>query len=167
MFIGYQDEEFQNLINPILINQEFLKTKDKVHHGITRFDHLMRVSYYSYLVTKKLHLNYKETARAALLHDFFLDETEKDSRIKKLQNHPEYALRNAKKYYELTDREEDIIRAHMFPVTFKPPRYLESWIVDLVDDAAGVYEKYRSSCNELKAAATFLFFLSINVIQKY
>lgn len=167
MLIGYSDEEFQNLINPILTNQEFLQTKDKVHHGITRFEHLMRVSYYSYIITKKLHLNYKETTRAALLHDFFLDETENDSSVRALQKHPEYALRNAKKYYELTDREEDIIRTHMFPVTCRPPKYLESWIVDLVDDVAGVYEKYRSSCNELKAATTFLFILFVNIIQKY
>ena len=166
MFIGYCDLEFQSLINPILKNPEFLKTKDKVHHGMTRFDHLIRVSYYSYYITKKLHLNYRETTRAALLHDFFLDETKKDSCIKKLQNHPEYALKNAKKYYELKDREEDIIRTHMFPVTLKPPKYLESWIVDIVDDVAGIYEKYRSSCNELKAATTFLCILFINVIQK-
>ena len=54
----------------------------------------------------------------------------------------------------------------MFPVTLKPPKYLESWIVDIVDDVAGIYEKYRSSCNELKAATTFLCILFINVIQK-
>lgn len=161
----YYNEEFQKIIQPILDNKEFMKTKDKVHHGITRFDHLMRVSYYSYLVTKALRLNYKETTRAALLHDFFLDETTNDSAIGALQNHPYYALENAKKYYDLTEREEDIIKTHMFPVTFTPPKYLESWVVDLVDDAAGIYEKYKSSCNELKAAVTFLMIFCINIIK--
>lgn len=166
MFLGYSNEEFQRIIDPILRNEEFLKTKEKRHHGITRYDHLMRVSYYSYIITKVLHLNYQETTRAALLHDFFLDETESDSSVGALQNHPMYALANAKKYYDLTDREEDIIKTHMFPVTFKPPKYLESWIVDLVDDVAGVYEKYKSSCNELKAATTFLLIFFLNFIQK-
>lgn len=162
----YLNEEFQNIIQPILENKEFRKTKEKCHHGINRFEHLQRVSYYSYLITKTLRLNYKETIRAALLHDFFLDETENESSIKALQNHPNYALENAKKYYELTDREEDIIKTHMFPVTFRPPKYLESWIVDIVDDVAGMYEKYKSSCNEVKAACTFLVIFFINIIQK-
>lgn len=162
----YYNEEFQNIIQPILDNKEFSKTKKKSHHGINRYSHLLRVSYYSYMVTKILHLNYKETTRAALLHDFFLDETETDSAFKALQRHPNYALENAKKYYTLTDREEDIIKTHMFPVTFTPPKYLESWIVDLIDDIAGVYEKYRSSCNEFKAAVTFLVIFCINIVQK-
>lgn len=162
----YIDNEFQEIIQPILDNEEFRKTKEKSHHGINRFEHLLRVSYYSYIITKSLRLNYKETTRAALLHDFFLDETEEDSAIKALQNHPNYALENAKKYYDLTDREEDIIKTHMFPVTFTPPKYLESWIVDLVDDVAGIYEKYRSSCNQFKAAITFLVIFCINIIQK-
>lgn len=162
----YDNEEFQSIIKPILDNQEFLKTKHRTHHGMSRFEHLQRVSYYSYLITKKLRLHYKETTRAALLHDFFLDETNDDSLVEALQNHPNYALENAKKYYNLTDREEDIIKTHMFPVTFKPPRYLESWIVDIVDDIAGMYEKYRSSCNEFKAALTFLVIFCINIIQK-
>lgn len=165
MFSNYTGE-FEKIIEPILNNQEFLKTKEKAHHGITRYEHLVRVSYYSYLISKILRLNYKETARAALLHDFFIDEANDDSRIGALQKHPEYALQNAKKYYNLSDREEDIIKTHMFPVTFTPPKYLESWIVDLVDDVAGIYEKYTSSRREFKAATTFLLTLFINIIQK-
>lgn len=149
--------EFDSIINPIIENKEFLKTKEKEHHGITRYDHLIRVSYYSFLITKLLRLNYYETARAALLHDFFLDETREDSSYDALKKHPLYALENAKKYYDLTDREEDIIKTHMFPITFTPPKYLESWIVDLVDDIAGIYEKYKSSYQQLRAAINFLF----------
>lgn len=158
--------EFNCIIKKIMNNHEFMKTKNEVHHGITRYDHLVRVSYYSFLITKLLRLNYKETARAALLHDFFLDETKNDSSIKALVKHPNYALENAKKYYQLTDREEDIIKTHMFPVTLTPPKYIESWIVDIVDDIAGVYEKYKSSCNEFKSAITFILIFCINIIQK-
>ena len=159
-------QEFLNIIEPMLNNEEFMKTKEKVHHGTSRFDHLMRVSYHSFLISKFLRLNYKETARAALLHDFFLDEVDNESTIKALQKHPMYAVENAKKYFRLTPREEDIIKTHMFPITFTPPKYLESWIVDIVDDVAGIYEKYKSSCAEVKTATTFLLVLLINVIQK-
>ncbi len=159
-------EEFTEIINPIIENDEFLKTKESVHHGINRLDHLMRVSYFSYIITRFCRLNYKETARAGLLHDFFTDETEGKSQIKALRQHPTYALENAKKYYNLTDREEDIIKTHMFPVTFTPPKYMESWIVDIVDDAASIYERYKSSCVQFKAAMNFLLIFFINVIQK-
>ena len=133
MFKEIYDKEFKYIIKDILSNDEFLKTKQKVHHGITRYDHLMRVSYYSFLVSKFLRLNYKETTRAALVHDFFLDETKDDNKLQALQEHPIYALENAKKFFNLNKKEEDIILKHMWPLTLSPPKYLESFIVTLVD----------------------------------
>ena len=44
-------------------------------------------------------------------------------------------------FWEDGELEEDIIKTHMFPIGKKVPKYLESWIVDLVDDIASVYEK--------------------------
>ena len=159
-------EEFSTLTEDILNNDNFKKMKYIEHHGSTRYDHLMKVSYSSYKIAKLLHFRYKEVARAALLHDFFIDEVEEFNKLKALQKHPLYALDNAKKYYNLTDREEDIIKTHMFPVTFTPPKYLESWIVDLVDDVAGIYEQYKSSCRQLKTAVNLIFLFIINIIQK-
>lgn len=158
--------EFEYIVKDILSNEEFLKTKEKVHHGITRYDHLVRVAYYSFLVSKFLKLNYVETTRAALLHDFFLDETKDEKKHEALRNHPKYALENAKKYYDLTPLQEDIIISHMFPVTCTPPKYFESWIVDLVDDVAGIYEQYKSSSKAFKAAVTYMLVFIINYIEK-
>lgn len=158
--------EFNYIIKDILQNDEFIKTKEKTHHGITRYDHLERVAFYTFIITKFLRLNYIEATRAALLHDFFLDETKDLSIIKALRNHPKYALNNAKKYFYLTPLQEDIILTHMFPVTLTPPKYTESIIVDLIDDVAGIYEKYKSSCKELKAATTFMFIFIVNFINK-
>ena len=67
----YQDIEFKNIISSIESNEEFQKLKNIKHHGITRYEHSLRVAYYSYKVTKLLHLDYKDTTEAALLHDFF------------------------------------------------------------------------------------------------
>ena len=50
----------------------------------------------------------------------------------------------------------------MFPVTFTPPKYLESWIVDLADDFAAIYERTYTIKNELSSATTFLFLVLIN-----
>ena len=47
-----------------------------------------------------------------------------------LVNHPKIALENSIKYFDLNDLEQDIIKAHMFPVGKTVPKYLESWIVN-------------------------------------
>ena len=54
----------------------------------------------------------------------------------------------------------------MFPVTCTPPKYFESWIVDLVDDVAGIYEQYKSSSKAFKVAANYILVFMINYIQK-
>ena len=53
----------------------------------------------------------------------------------------------------------------MFPVTFTPPKYLESWIVDIVDDIAAIYERGTTVRQELSTAVTFLFIVFINYIK--
>lgn len=161
----YNKNEFKRLISPIISNKEFQKTKEIAHHGITRYDHSMRVAYFSYLVTKFLRLDYKETTEAALLHDFFTDEVKHENAVFKLRRHPNHAVANAKKYFDLSDKQEDIIKTHMFPVTFTPPKYLESWIVDIVDDVAAIYEKTYSIKKEIQAAVTFMLILIVNFIK--
>lgn len=159
-------DEFNYIVKDILEHDVFCMTKDKIHHGITRYDHLVRVSFYTYIVTKFLRLNYIDATRAALLHDFFLDEVNNISTIKALRTHPEYALKNAKKYFKINLIQEDIIKTHMFPVTFTPPKYLEGIIVDIIDDIAGIYEKYKSCCSEFKRIINFLFIFIVNFINK-
>ncbi len=158
--------EFNYIVRDIKSNEEFMKTKSKAHHGINRYNHLERVAFYTFIVTKCLRLNYIEATRAAFLHDFFIDDVEHMSTIKALRRHPRCALDNSKKYFDLTPLQEDIILTHMFPVTFTPPKYFESVIVDVIDDIAGIYEKYKSSSKELKAALTYIFMLTINFIKK-
>ncbi len=149
--------EFYNIIEDIYKHEEFIKLNNCRHHGITRYDHCLRVSYYTYLITKVLHLNYKEATRAALLHDFFTDEVENYNAVKKLTKHPEIAVENASKYFELSELQKDIIRTHMWPCTFLPPKYLESWIVDLVDDFSAIFERGYVTKNSLQTVGSFIF----------
>lgn len=162
---NYIDKEFFEIIGPITENEEFKKTKEISHHGITRFDHSMRVAYFSYKITKILKLNYRETTEAAMLHDFFLDEVDDENPIARLRRHPNHAVDKALKHFDLTDKQIDIIKTHMFPITFTPPKYMESWIVDMVDDAAAIYEKFYTVRREISAAMTFLLILLVNVIK--
>lgn len=155
----FLDDEFCDLINPIKSLDEYQKLKDIKHHGITRYEHSLRVAYYSYIITKALKLDYKETAEAALLHDFFIDEVDKKNPLAKLRQHPDYALENASKIIDLSEKQIDIIKTHMFPVTFTPPKYLESWIVDIIDDIASIYERGNNIRKHCKTAMIFLYVL--------
>lgn len=142
----YNNREYKYIISDILDNDKFLAIKNCKHHGITRFEHSMRVSYYSYIITKKLHLNYTATARGGLLHDFFVQE-DLTVRKQKLSMffHPYKALDNSCNIFNVSDIEQDIIINHMFPtLPHKIPKYIESWIVSFVDKAVAIYEFYYS-----------------------
>jgi len=129
-------EKFLEIINDILANKSIQNLKlYKHHYAYTRLEHCLSVSYYTYVICKFLHLDYKSAARAALLHDlFFYDCEDKLSRPKNhIKNHPQIALENANKLFNLNKKEQDIILKHMWPLTFSPPKYLESFIVTIVD----------------------------------
>lgn len=160
-----KDSFYINVVQDIIEHEEFNKTKDIVHHGLNRYDHCIRVSYYAYKVTKFLHLDYEKVARAGLLHDFFFvdnNDVDMTKRLDVLINHPKYALINSKRYFELSDKEEDIILTHMFPVAFKTPKYMESWIVDIVDNVVAVFEALYSTKKYLGAAVNFLILILLN-----
>lgn len=140
----YSDTEYFNIVDDILDNDKFKKTNDCKHHGLTRMEHSIKVSYYSYKISKKLKLDYKATARAGLLHDFFISEDIKQKNVSAFI-HPYKSLNNSEQYFYLSDKEEDIIISHMFPILpHKVPKYLESWLVSLVDKIVATYEFYYS-----------------------
>lgn len=137
-----EDLEYMQIISSILENENFNKIKEFEHHGITRFEHSLKVSYYSYKIAKKMGLNYEETARGGLLHDFFYSPDERDVKERLISTfvHPKKAVSTAKANFELTRKEEDMIRTHMFPVNIAIPKYMESWVVNLVDKTVAISE---------------------------
>ena len=146
-------EQYYYIVEDILNNKEFQRMETIPHHGGNRLEHLIRVSYYSYKISKIFDLDCESVARGALLHDFFFDNTRdltiKD-RCRLLINHPKYVWENSRKQFSLSEKEEDIILSHMFPIGIRLPRYFESWIVDFVDDFSAIYEKISSKYRKLK-----------------
>ena len=56
-------------------------------------------------------------------------------------SHPAKALRNANKYFDLTEREANIISSHMFPLTLtKVPKCREAVIVCITDKICATKE---------------------------
>ncbi len=154
------DSEYYNYVKDILDNEIVLKMKNYIQHGNTScYEHCVNVSYYSYLLTKKLKLNTKNTARAALLHDFFLYDWHTEHKTKNLFKkhgftHAKIAYENARKIFELNEMEEDIIVKHMWPLTISLPRYKETSVVILIDKICCIIEfmnyHFPLSFNELR-----------------
>lgn len=142
--------QIRNAAPDILSSQNFSKTKEHVQHGnVTVNDHVMDVARYSLMLSEKLHIhcNRREMIRGALLHDYFLYDWHKPDTVNshKLHGfyHPGTALRNASREYQLTRREKDIIKRHMWPLTLVPPKYRESWIVTAADKWCSLLETLR------------------------
>ena len=162
-----KDLQYMSIVNNILDNDEFLKIKKIEHHGISRFDHSLKVSYYSYKIAKAMHLDYEQTAIGGLLHDFFLspeNRTQKD-RMKSVFVHPKQAVAMAKSQFELTKKEEDMIRSHMFPINLSVPKYAESWIVSMVDKCVAANEFAIKFRFRLKYAYNLFLLFAISIIK--
>ncbi len=161
------DREYKKIVEDILDHEEFQKTKDINHHGLNRYDHSIRVSYCSYKIAKFLHIGYEETARAGLLHDFFLVNNKEMSAKEKmttLVTHPKYAKAYSEKYFDLTEKEKDIIVSHMFPLApTRVPKYAESWIVNLVDDYITIREQLHVKRKQIYRFANFVFALILSI----
>ena len=158
------DNDYLFYISDILENNEFKKLDTINHHGDSRYNHCIRVSYYSYKIAKVLNLNYEIAARAGLLHDFFMSDENRTIKERFLSTfiHPKYALENADKYFELDDMSKNIIESHMFPVYKRLPKYAESWIVSSVDKASAIYEFSHSFSRRFAYVANIFILLFIN-----
>ena len=133
---------FDNIAHDIITTNKFNELKNEKHHGLTRYKHVMRVSKYTYKISKKLKMDYVSATRAALLHDYFTknDFEENSKSSKELVNHPNIASINAQKEFKLNDLEINAIESHMFPLSKTLPKYKESWLLTLVDKSVATYE---------------------------
>ena len=116
------------------------------HYDTSCYEHCLNVSYISYKICKKMNLDYVAVARASMVHDLFLyDWRKRQDGRKGLHGftHPKTSLENAKKLFELSKEEEDIILKHMWPLTAKFPRYKESWVVIGVDKYCAIKESFN------------------------
>ncbi|MBR1376499.1 MAG: HD domain-containing protein [Bacilli bacterium] len=142
---GVPDEvEFLKIVEPILNNKEFLKRLNYKHHGKTSvYEHSFAVSYYAYMMAKKLHLKeekVKNTAIAGMLHDFYYNDWTKNKEKRPLFKkhgfvHAGEAKENSLKHFPklMNKRITNSIERHMFPLNIIPPKHIEGWLVTLSD----------------------------------
>ncbi len=165
-----KDEEYLLIINNIMHNEEFQKMNNIKHHNTTRMDHSLKVSYYSYKIAKALKLDYKDVARGGLLHDFYTEEISncdsiKDKLLLFSVKHPNEAVINATNQFELSEKEINIIKSHMFPIDYKVPKYAESWVVSLVDKVLSLGEVSKKFSYKLTYVFNLYLLFVFNIIK--
>lgn len=140
-----KDKEYKKIVKDIFRNVEFKKLYNIEHHGISRMEHSIKISYYSYKIAKKLGMDYVSVARGGLLHDFFLDGDERSGKKRFLDTftHPKRALNTAINNFNVNEIEKNIIVSHMFPIYISLPKYKESVLVNVIDKVIGGKELLR------------------------
>ena len=138
---------YYDCISDIILCPELDRLKGITHHiCTTRFQHSLNVSYYSYVVCRKLRLDARAAARAGLLHDlFFYDRKHYNASRSKDQPshssmHAAVALRNACSVTSISELERDIIAKHMWPVTRPLPKYPETYVITVIDKYCALLE---------------------------
>ena len=166
--------EFFSIISDIISNETVQKMKEYRQHCDTScYEHCLHVAYCSYVIAKKLKLDYISTARAAMLHDLFLyDWRQKyvESKIHGLHAfaHPKIALRNALMLFNLNELEQEIIVKHMWPVTIAFPKHKETYIVTFMDKYSAIKETYMYMKSKIKRNSFYRYayiFLSLVLIK--
>ena len=154
----YSDNEFMSVAGSILEHKEFSKTKEIVHHGNTRYNHSVRVAYIAYKLSKLIGCDTASTIRGGMLHDFFLERDDKSvlSETKMWVKHPTIAKENAIKYFNVDIKEQNIIEAHMFPISNVTPKYKEAWLVTLSDKIASSFEVATTAKAQVSMWVLFL-----------
>lgn len=155
----YNNKEFMKTASPILEHKEFIKTKNIVHHGDTRFNHSIRVAYIAFLMSKGLGFDTKSVIRAGTLHDFFLERDDKNiaTEAKMFINHPSIAKENAINYFGVNEKEQNIIESHMFPASSVAPKSKEAWLVTLADKLVALTEGANRARAQVSVWMLFLF----------
>lgn len=142
------EREVISCLNEMIAGSRLLKMLEFKQHGDTAcLAHTVAVVYCALAMAKRLHIpvNKKELIRGGILHDYFLYDWHDGRPERRIHGftHPRRALENAEMDFKLTDRERDIIKKHMFPLTAAPPLYREAWLICMADKVCTVKEFFN------------------------
>lgn len=161
------DLEYQSIIADIK-DHPFLRDLAifRQHFFSNRLLHSYEVSYKSYCIAKKLHLNYRAVARAGLLHDLFYYYPGEVhfSKGGHLRNHPYIAYKNACVVTTLSDMEKDIILKHMWLISWSLPRYKESFVVTFVDKYVAFTDVLKPSFSRVRQWARMKYDKAVKLV---
>lgn len=166
------ETEFLSIIDELITNETVQQMKNyRQHYETSCFEHCYVAAYYCYLICKKFNLDYKSATRAAMLHDLFLYDwrvRQPDRKGFHAFTHGKIACENACKIFDLNEKEQDIIKKHMWPVTIQIPKSFEGLILTFVDKYCAISETFEVFKSRLFTRKLFRYayvFLSLIIIK--
>ena len=137
----------------IILSDDAQQMKEFTQHGTTSvFEHVLSVAKFSLIFAINLEnifgfkADRKALIRGALLHDYFLYDWHKPSDKRRGLHgftHPSIACENAIRDFNISPIEQDIIKHHMFPLTFIWPHSYEGWLVCFADKWCAICETFK------------------------
>ena len=130
-------ELFKKVYSEIKANPRFKQCENYISHGTTSLKtHVIRVTLLALNLSEKFNIKVdkEQLIRGALLHDFYLYDWH-DKKLVELHGfrHPKKALKEALRDYDLTDKEKEMIKHHMFPFTYDAPQSKEAKLLCISD----------------------------------
>lgn len=139
-------ELYYKELNSLLADPKVQRLRDfPQHHGSNTLRHCIAVAKRSFELAEQFgwDIDEVELARCAMLHDYYLYKIKESglSAYRHGTSHPAVAIENAKKDFDLTEKEMSTIRSHMWPLTFRhPPRSKEAALLCLADKDIAIKE---------------------------
>jgi len=113
------------------------------HGSVSTYAHVVRVATTALNWSRalRLHTSEDELLRGAMLHDYYLYDWHDPVNKGHATQHPLRALKNAEEDFDLTNKERNIIAAHMWPLPpNRLPKSREAWLVCFADKWCSLLE---------------------------
>ena len=160
-----EKSSLENLYQTFLNDEKILRMKDiSMHRGSNCYLHSFKVA--KKAIKKSLNrkdVNLEVVLLGAILHDYYLYDWRKDrSKLKKHgKNHPNIAIKNATKDFDISEEVKKVIKSHMWPLNIKEyPKSKEAKIVSFSDKAVTIGESLTSIKYKQKKREKYLSYIS-------
>ena len=160
-----EKQRLENLYQTFLNDEKILRMKDiSLHRGSNCYEHSFKVA--KKAIRKSLNrknVNLEVVLLGAILHDYYLYDWRKDrSKLKKHgKNHPDIAIENAIKDFNIPDEVKKVIKSHMWPINIKDyPKSKEAKIVSISDKEVTIVESMTTKKYKQKKREKYLSYIS-------
>lgn len=152
-------ELFYRELNKLILDPKINRLSNfPQHNGSNTLAHCVQVAKRSFELAEILgwDIDEKELARGAMLHDYYQYNIKEEgfSAYRHGTSHPLTAMKKAQEDFDLTDKELNIIRGHMWPLTLvHPPKSKEALLVCLADKSVATKEFARPEVRKVRKVA--------------
>ena len=141
---AYLWNEYRSTVEQLLLTKTVQGMQLYAHHGsLSCLEHSVFVSYIAFRIARRAGIDACAAARAGLLHDLYLYNPALMG-MKQCFFHPLAAFENAKNLCpDLSEKEGNAIRSHMFPLSKEFPHSGVALAVNLADKFCATVEALR------------------------